>query len=295
MFAVLTVGIVLGVLLAFPRYAHADSSSGIFKVSNAQELIDAATSVNTAASGSYTIELENDIALNKELIFSNPAAEVTICGNHTLTGGGHDKTLVTAQSGAKLNFGAIDGSSPISLSNGNNCALLYAAGEGTQVVVSAGSTISNSTNDTASAGVQIEGGAKVVLRGSITNCNSGVGFPTGGGVTVDTDLSDADVTSSLVVDGGSITNCSGGRGGAIFANASSVKATNAIFNNNVSAENGGAITVMDMKSDWLSCDIDISGCKMTGNKASHRGGAIYRATPLRPVAAFSLTTIPLRK
>lgn len=186
--------------LVMPISAFAATPTTI-EVSNSSEFDNAVATINTATSGEYIIELNDDIQTGGASFSSSQPA--SIVGNgHTIALGQYGS--ISVQSGAQLSLGVADGSDALKISGGNEQSndvpgLLHIQGT---CNMHPGVTIADRKgNNYFGGGVTVEGGTFHMYGGTIDNCGiTGGSMCYGGGVGVA-------YGGSFTMDGGEIKNC----------------------------------------------------------------------------------------
>ena len=281
--------------LVMPMSAFAATPTTI-EVSNSSEFDNAVTTVNTAASGEYVIELTADIQTGGASFTSS--RPVSIVGNgHTITLKPHGYFHI--EKGAKLDLGSKNGGDSLTISGGHakmieDPGLLYV--EGTCNMYSGVKLADREGNNYFGGGVTVQGGTFHMHGGTIENCGIRDGsICYGGGVAVISG-------GSFIMDGGEIKNCyatssfkasdygmdsriiTSAGGGVYVSGGSSFVMTGGTISNNKANEMGGGVAVVAsideiINGGWgnLQSSAQILGGTISGNEANDGAGVLASA------------------
>lgn len=288
-FWAIAVSIVL-VLSLLPMAISANATEETFNVSTAAELNSACSTINANTSGTYVINIQDDITLTGSIAF-NCAVDVTIVGNgNTITyisgsrihaAGGSNVTLGDGVSELTI-VGATKNDEPGAVFVDKNCT----------VTMKDKVTIKDYQNSNYfGGGVTINGGTFNMDGGTIDNCGiQGGSVCFGGGVAVNKG-------GVFNMNGGTISNCYAttslpssnkglipwGAGGGVFVGGGST------FNNNggtitecSASESGGGVFVVATKKSWtdhgsagyLDSKFTMTDGEITNNSAPYYGGGV---------------------
>lgn len=277
--------------LVMPISAFAATPTTI-EAGNSSEFDNAVTTVNTATSGEYIIELTDDFESNGAS-FESPCP-VTLLGNgHTITLGQYSS--ISVSEGTQLNLGSSDSNNPLAIKgkgkdNPSNDVpgLLYV--QGTCNMYSGVKLADREGNNYFGGGVTVQGGTFHMYGGTIENCGiNGGSVCYGGGVAVI-------YGGSFVMDAGEIKNCYAessakdywdpnrcitAMGGGVFVSGGSSFVMNdgIIANNNATNMGGGiAIVASDVEVGnglgTLKSSVDLCGGTIKEN-AAHDGAGVF--------------------
>lgn len=283
--------------LVMPISAFAATPTTI-EAGNSSEFDNAVTTVNTATSGEYIIELTDDFESNGAS-FESPCP-VTLLGNgHTITLGQYSS--ISVSEGTQLNLGSSDSNNPLAIKgkgkdNPSNDVpgLLYV--QGTCNMYSGVKLADREGNNYFGGGVTVQGGTFHMYGGTIENCGIKDGsICYGGGVAVISG-------GSFIMDGGEIKNCyatssfkasdygmdariiTSAGGGVYVSGGSSFVMTGGTISNNKANEMGGGVAVVAsieeiINGGWgnLQSSAQILGGTISGNEANDGAGVLASA------------------